>query len=188
MTDTDPQFSGTFADRSLPGDAGESADRRDPVHLRAAPRARDSQAIAASMSNEAVPKLTPEERRAEYLRNQQAVAATPATRDGWLPLTIAGWVLGAAALALFVVIIIGYFNDPQQEGAPDTRVATIDFALVVLATWCGLLQWLLQARTVGGRIRNIIIAIVISAIVTSVGTGVIVYLGSLVAGFIAGLV
>ena len=140
------------------------------------------------MSDETVRKLTPEERRAEYLRNQQAVAAAPMKRDGWLPLTIARWVFGTAAILLFVLIVIGYFNDPQQEGAPDTRMATIDFILVVLTAWCGILQWLLQAPTIGGRVRNIMIAIVISAIVSSVGTGVIVYVGSLVADFIAGLV
>ena len=138
-------------------------------------------------TNDGSPKRTPEEARAAYLRNQQAVAAAASQRDGWLPLKIVGWVLAAATVVLFVCAVVSYVNNPQQEGPVDTTLPTLVTVALLAAAWCAIAPFLLEARSIGVRVRNVVIAAVITAILIPLGTGVMVELSSLIADLIGNL-
>ena len=127
------------------------------------------------------------EARAEYLRNQQAVAAAPVDSRRWTPLRIATLVVGVVALSLFVATVISYYNSPQQDGPSNVLLPTVTSIAVLLTAWFAILPFLIESRSTGARLRNILIAAVATAVLAVVFIPLFVDLSSLVADLIYNL-
>jgi hypothetical protein len=119
--------------------------------------------------------------RESYLRNQQAVAAVPVIHKRWSPLVIAMMVAGATTIGLFVATVVSYYNDPQQDGPTDVTLPTATSVALIVTAWLLVVPYLVETRSVGARVRNLVIATVISIALGSVGVLVFVDLGSVVA-------
>src|ERR1700744_176125 len=121
------------------------------------------------------------EARAEYLRNQQAVAAIPVDSRRWTPFRVAAATVGAVALALFVLTVASYYNSPQQDGPSNVLLPAATSCAVLLTAWLAILPFLIECRSTVARVRNLVIAAVATGVLAVVFIPLFVDLGSLVA-------
>jgi hypothetical protein len=122
-----------------------------------------------------------DEARAEYLRNREAVAAAAKTSVRWSPWRVATLAVAAIAAGLFVATVVSYYRYPQEEGPTNTDLPIAVSVAALAICWLVILPFILEARTVGRRVRNIIIAAVATAILLPLLIPLFVELGSLVA-------
>lgn len=118
--------------------------------------------------------------RAEYQRNREAVAAAADKSNRSTPLRVATIVVAVIAAGLFVATVVSYYNNPQQTGPTNTDLPTAVAIAALALVWLAVGPFILERRTVGKRVRNIIIGVVVTAILIPLTVPLFVELGSLV--------
>jgi hypothetical protein len=119
--------------------------------------------------------------REAYLQNQQAVVASAKAKPGLSPFAIVSLMGAVLTLALYVATVVSYYNDPQEQGPGDTTLPTLTSIAFMATIYSLVLPYLLEARTVGARVRNVVLAAVPSVVLALFGIAIFVDLGSLVA-------
>jgi hypothetical protein len=122
--------------------------------------------------------------RAAYLQNQQAVVASAKARRGLSPFVIVSLIGALLTLGFYIASVVSYYNDPQEQGPGDITLPTLTSIAFMATIYSLVLPYLLEARTVAGRVRNLVLAAVPSVILTLFGIAIFVDLGSLVADLI----
>jgi hypothetical protein len=125
--------------------------------------------------------------RAAYLENQRAVAASAKTRRRLGPFAILSLIGAVLTLGLYIATVVSYYNDPQEQGPSDITLPTLTSIAFMATIYSLVLPYLLESRTVGARIRNVVLAAVPSVILALFGIAIFISLGSLVADLIYNL-
>jgi hypothetical protein len=126
--------------------------------------------------------------REAYLRNQQAVAtAKPMDHRRWTPLRIAALIAALLTAGLYVATVVSYYNNPQEEGPTNIDLPTATSFAALATVLLLVLPFLLEARTIAARVRNILIAAVLAFGLALICIAVFIELGSLVADLIYNL-
>jgi hypothetical protein len=121
-----------------------------------------------------------EEARAEYLRNREAVLARPVDSRRFTPMRIATSLAGLVALVFFVLTAASYYNSSQEIGPTNVDLPTVSAIAAIATCWLGIGPFMLESRRVGVRVRNLIIAVVVTTILVPLSIPIFVDLGSLV--------
>jgi hypothetical protein len=119
--------------------------------------------------------------RAEYLRNREAVLATPVDHRRWTPMRITTASVGLVTLVLFVLTVISYYNSSQETGPTNVDLPTAVSIAALATCWCAILPFMIESRRVGIRVRNIVIAALVTAVLVPLCIPLFGELGSLVA-------
>ena len=126
--------------------------------------------------------------REAYLRNQQSVAiATPLDHKQWTPLRIAALVAALITLGLYVATVVSYYNNPQEEGPTNIDLPTATSFAALATVLLLVLPFLLEARSVAARVRNVLVAAVLAFGLALICIAVFIELGSLVADLLYNL-
>jgi hypothetical protein len=125
--------------------------------------------------------------RAAYLQNQQAVVASAKARRGLSPFVIVSLIGALLTLGFYIASVVSYYNDPQEQGPGDITLPTLTSIAFMATIYSLVLPYLLEARTVAGRVRNLVLAAVPSVILTLFGIAIFIDLGSLVADLVYNL-
>jgi hypothetical protein len=136
--------------------------------------------------------MTDKEQRASaareaYLQNQQAVVASAKAKRGVSPFAIVSLIGAVLTLGLYVTTVVSYYNDPQEQGPGDITLPTLTSIALMATIYSLVLPYLIETRTVGARIRNLLLAAVPSVVLTLFGIAIFIDLGSLVADLIYNL-
>ena len=120
--------------------------------------------------------------REAYLRNQQAVAtAKPSDHGRWTPLRVAALIAALLTAGLYVATVVSYYNNPQEEGSTNIDLPTATSFAALATVLLLVLPFLVEARSVVARVRNILIASVLAFALALICIAVFIELGSLVA-------
>ena len=126
--------------------------------------------------------------REAYLRNQQAVAtAKPMDQRRWTPLRIAALCAALLTVGLYVATVVSYYNNPQEEGPTNIDLPTATSFAALATVLLLVLPYLIEARTIAARVRNILIAAVLAFGLALICIAVFIELGSLVADLLYNL-
>lgn len=125
--------------------------------------------------------------REAYLENQRAVLASARAKRGLSPFVIVSLIGAVFTLGFYVATVVSYYNDPQEQGPGDVTLPTLTSIAFMATIYSLVLPYLLEARTVGARVRNLVLAAVPSVVLTLFGIAIFVDLGSLVADLIYNL-
>jgi ABC-type phosphate transport system permease subunit len=125
--------------------------------------------------------------RAAYLQNQQAVVASAKARRGLSPFVIVSLIGALLTLGFYIASVVSYYNDPQEQGPGDITLPTLTSIAFMATIYSLVLPYLLEARAVAARVRNLVLAAVPSVILTLFGIAIFIDLGSLVADLIYNL-